>query len=173
MNKENKSRWWMIAIVSFLVAFVFSLTVANSSWAQSTFVALLALVPPKGPLAVLERVQNQSGDAWLAGLLAVWITSPFALVAGYVFMSKILGDHIKRITPSNPRTVAIRSLGALLVFAMGAYSVLALPGADSVYCRGCEKNSLVFFVFIGCAQICCLGAIIGYAFCILSLSSRE
>lgn len=173
MNNPNKERWWLQSAGSFLIAFGIPLLVANSGWAQTTSEAILSMISPAGISVIAERVRSQSGSASLAALLAIWIMSPFALFSGYVLLRRILGNHIARITPSNPRAIAIRLLGALLVFAMVAYSVLVLPGADSVYCRGCEQNSLVFFVIVNCAQICCLGGIIGYVLCILSVTSNK
>lgn len=113
-----------------------------------------------GSLLVRFSSYNSPYNALLA-VLASWLTSPLSFFAGYIFTRRIIRENIVIHAPSSGWLLFLRALFIFIVFIVSLYAVVMLPGLSSVYCEGCEQNSMMFMLAVSVVGFWCVGALFG------------
>lgn len=114
--------------------------------------------------SLLSRFSNYESpsNAFIA-VIASWLTSPLTLFAGYIFTARIIKDNIINNAPANRLSLLVRIAVLFLIFIIGSYTIIMLPGFNSIYCRGCEQSSMLFMLIVRVVGFWCAGAVFGAA----------
>lgn len=168
MTPGEKRLLWRRFVLLLFPAVLISIVVAHTEWAATVGNLLLATVPAGPSHETLARAHGIGGGSAVIGIVSVWILSPLVAGAGYLLMSRIVGDHIIRATPQRRRTALFRGTVALLLAAGAIGCVLFLPGKDSSQCPGCEQ-ALVPLMLLGHLQTYAIGGLLGYVDCMRSI----
>lgn len=96
------------------------------------------------------------------GVVVSWLMSPLLMLAGYIFVGRILPAHLARVHGHRrTRQLLFFLLGSLALFSMVIYVTVMLPAADSIRCRGCEKNFMSFMLLVRVAGFWAAGVMLG------------
>ena len=80
-------------------------------------------------------------------LLVAWGSSPLQICAGLMWF-KVAKPLIESGWMLSGKPLVLRGLAGLALAGVFVYGLVALPGFDSVFCRGCEQESMVFMLAV-------------------------
>lgn len=172
MKLKDKRPSWRPYALLLIPAVALSIIIAHTEWAAVVGNLFLAEMPTGLIHTTLARVHGIGDGSAVTGIVSVWITSPLVAGAGYLFVSRIISDHIIWVTPQRKRTALFRGMAALLLAAVGIACVLLLPGKDSSRCPGCEQ-ALVPLILLGHLQTHAIGSVLGYVACMWSILKKK
>ncbi len=102
-------------------------------------------------------------------LMVAWTTSPLQLLGGYICFTAARPD-VERIWSTSTMPLPLRALLCLALAGIFAFVLVALPGIDSVFCRGCEQRSMLFMLIVTCVGLVIPGVCLAAAIFALRLA---
>lgn len=106
------------------------------------------------------RAYESPSNALLA-VIATWLCAPLCLFSGLIFSLRIIRENVRENVPTGFFKWLFRLLVLSCICLGVLFAAVWLPGTGSVFCRSCERNSMLFMLSVCLVGFFSVGAIVG------------